>query len=261
MKKRLTVLAVAGAFALVPSMASAFHGLLVSCDPTDFVPSGVTVKKGLTCAEATNKLAITVGTKTANAVDGCAYNAAAPWSVWEAGKWASKISAANAALIAQMEIKAKGAAFGSCNLSGSTNGASAYMAGKFTFLDVSGLNKVKGGKGAFISRVGADVPTSSAILNGIVNKGFGVGGLIKVQVGLDTGDPGNDNLLACNTGFLCPPDAFNDPNNPIDPIGFIVLQTLPSSVANIGYPDDSDCAAANDPFDCCTGAGTGSCSD
>jgi len=262
MKMITKVLVFTCAFALVPSFAHAFSGIYVECAPTAGIGAVVSVKKGLTCDEKTNKLKLKVATKTSNAFDNCnAVAGGAPWDVWSLGKWGSKITQANAATIALAELQAKGTAFGSCNLGGSPNSAGANMSGKFTFKDITGLIKVKGGKGAFVARVGADVPTQSAVLNGIVNKGMGVGGIIRVIAGLDVANPLNSDLLSCNLGFLCPPDSFNDPNNPIDPIESIALLTLSSSRLRIGAPVNSDCTGVNDPWDCCTGAGTGSCDD
>jgi len=252
--KSMKILAVAGAFALVPSFASAFDGELIECDPTDGVESTVELAPGLDCPEQVNKLKLSVGDKTANSFDGCdAISGGAPWSFWEAGKYGSKISAANAALIDHAELKVKGGAFGSCNLSGSTNSAGAYMTGGFTFKDAIG-EKVKGGKGSMIARVGADLPSQSAALNGIVSKGFGVGAVIRALAGLDVGNPINGNLLGCNLGLTCPPPLGA-------PIEVIILETNAASILRIGFPSNANCTAANAPYDCCTGAGTGSCDD
>jgi hypothetical protein len=254
MMKNMKILAVAGAFALVPSFASAFDGELLECDPTDGVPAIVEVGPGLDCVEQLNKLKLSVGDKTANSFDGCdAVSGGAPWSFWEANKYGSKISAANAALVDHAELKVKGTAFGSCNLGGSTNSAGAFMTGSFTLKDAVD-EKVKGGKGSLIARVGADLPSQSAALNGIVSKGFGAGAVIRALAGLDILATENGNLLGCNTGSYCPPDL------PV-PIETIHLKTNTASVLRIGFPTNPNCAGVNDPYDCCTGAGTGSCDD
>jgi hypothetical protein len=258
MVKSMKILAVAGAFALVPSFASAFDGELVECDPTDGVASLVEVSPGLDCNEQVNKLKLSVGDKTGNSFDGCdAVSGGAPWAVWELGKYGSKISAANAAAIDHAELKVKGAAFGSCNLSGSANSAGAYMTGGFTFKDAIG-EKVKGGKGSLIARVGADLPSQSAALNGIVSKGFGAGAVVRALAGLDIGAPENSDLLACNLGLICPPTPSESATYPVT---LIALKTNSSSVLRIGFPTNANCTAANVPYDCCTGAGTGSCDD
>jgi hypothetical protein len=254
MKKSITVLAVAGAFAFVPSFASAFSGTYVECIPTAGVKALVTVKKGFDCTEKANKLQLSIGAKTANGFDNCdAVSGGAPWDVWAAGKFGSKITQANAALIDSVDLKAKGSAFGSCNLSGSVNSGGASMGGKYAFIAANG-DKVKGGKGKFGSRVGADLPSQSAALNGVVTKGFGQGGVIRILAGLDAAAPENSDLVACNLGFLCPPD-------PNQPIGSIALITNAASVFRIGSPVNSDCLGINDPWDCCTGAAAGSCDD
>jgi hypothetical protein len=259
MKKSIRILAVAGAFALVPSFASAFDGRLIECDPTDGVSALVGVKPGLQCAEIVNKLSLSIGAKTANAFDNCNANVETPdppWAYWELNKYGSKISAANAASITDAELKVKGAAFGSCNLGGSTNGAGAYMTGGFTFTNAIG-EKVKGGKGSMIARVGADLPSQSAALNGIVSKGFGAGAVVRALAGLDIGAPENADLLGCNLGAICPPDPMTE--TATYPIAAIALKTNASSILRIGFPTDAQCTASASPWDCCTGAGAGSC--
>ncbi len=254
MKKSIRILAVAGAFSLAPSFASAFDGELIECDPTDGVEATVELGPGLDCPEQLNKLKLSIGAKTANAFDGCdAVSGGAPWDFWAANKYGSKITAASAALVDSAELKLKGSAFGSCNLSGSTNSAGAYMTGGFTFLDAIG-EKVKGGKGSLIARVGADLPSQSAALNGVVSKGFGSGAVIRALAGLDVGNPINGNLLGCNLGLTCPPPLGA-------PIEVIILETNAASILRIGFPTNANCAAVNDPYDCCSGAGTGTCDD
>jgi hypothetical protein len=115
MKKRIVststmiTLAVAGAVGLAPSLASAFSGTYVECLPTAGVKSLVIVKKGFDCEEKKNKLKLQLRAKDGNALDNCdAVSGGAPWDVWSEGKFGSKITAANAALIDQVEIKAKG---------------------------------------------------------------------------------------------------------------------------------------------------------
>jgi hypothetical protein len=258
MKKSMKILAVAGAFALVPSFASAFDGVAVECDPTDGVPALVELSPGLQCAEIVNKLKLSVGDKTGNAFDGCdAIGGGAPWAVWEAAKYGSKLSVAAATAIDHAELKVKGSAMGSCNLSGSANSAGAYMTGGFTFKDAIG-EKVKGGKGSMIARVGADLPSQSAALNGVISKGMNAGAVIRALAGLDIGASENQDLLACNLGLICPPDPAESATYPVT---LIALKTNAASVLRIGYPTNATCTAINDPFDCCTGAGTGSCDD
>jgi hypothetical protein len=254
MKKSMKTLAVVGAFALAPSFASAFDGVLIDCDPVDGVSSLVEVSPGLDCTEHVNKLKLAIGSKTSNAFGGCdAVGGGAPWDVWSVAKYGSKITQADAATITQAELSVKGAAMGSCNLGGSANSAGAYMTGKFTFLNAAS-EKVKGGKGSAIARVGADLPSQSAALNGVVSKGFGVGSVIRALAGLDVSAPENGDLLGCNLGLLCPPD-------PAAPIEVIALKTNAASVLRIGFPTNAQCTGVNEPWDCCTGAGLGSCDD
>jgi len=256
MKKSMKILVVAGAFAFVPSFASAFDGTLAVCDPTDGVSALVELGPGLSCDEIVNKLKLSIGDKTANSFNGCdAVSGGAPWGVWELGKYGSKISAANAAAVDHAELKVKGAAFGSCNLSGSANSAGAYMTGGFTFKDAIG-EKVKGGKGSLIARVGADLPSQSAALNGIISKGFGAGSVIRALAGLDISAPENSDLLACNLGLICPPTPAESATYPVT---LIALKTNSASILRIGFPTDAQCTASATPWDCCTGAGAGSC--
>lgn len=254
MKMFVRTFVFAGALAIAPALAGA--DIYVECDPTDGVSSVVSVRKGLDCTEKLNKLKIQVRDKDNNSIDGCdAVSGGAPWDVWSAAKWGSKITQANAALIDHVELKARGAAFGSCNLSGSANSAGANMAGNLGFKTATG-DRIKGGKSNFIARVGADLPSQSAVLNGIVSKGLGAGGVIRVLVGLDVGAPQNSNLLACNLGLACPPDLPED-----GAVEEIALITNSASVLRIGSPENAECTAVNDPWDCCSGAGAGSCDD
>lgn len=257
MKKSMRILAAAGAFALVPSFASAFDGELVECLPTAGASALVSVKPGLQCAEIVNKLALSVNADDGNAFDNCdAVAGGAPWAAWAIAKYGSKIEAAAAAAIDRANFKVKGAAMGSCNLGGSANSAGAYMTGGFSFIDAAG-EKVKGGKGSMIARVGADLPSQSAALNGIVSKGFGAGAVVRALAGLDIGAPENADLLGCNLGAICPPDPMTE--TATYPVTQIALKTNAASVLRIGFPTDAQCTASADPWDCCTGAGAGSC--
>lgn len=254
MKLNTKNLMLVGAIAVAPATAIAFTGNLLHCDPTDGLSSVVAFSKGLACAETPNKLKLQIRDKDGNSIDGCnAVSGGAPWDLWAANKVGSKITQANAALIDHVELKMKGTVFSSCNLSGSATSSPATVTGQVAFKDALG-NRIKGGKANFIAKVGADLPTQSAVLNGIINKGFGVGAEIRVQVGLDVGNPVNGNIVACNLGLVCPPDLPQ-------PVEELALVTLPSSVLRIDVTSSAACVGVNDPFDCCTGAGTGSCDD
>jgi hypothetical protein len=260
--KSMRVLALAGlgagVFALAPSPASAFHGNLIHCTPTAGVGTVVTLKKGLTCTDATNKIQVKATGKTGNQFDGCVANAAAPWDAWAAGKFGSKISGAAAATITKADVTIKAVTFGSCNFSGDPDSATASGAGKIAFYD-SGGNKVKGGKGSMYVRVAGDVPSQSAVAIGLMTKGIGVGAGVTTQVGINLAGstlcgatPCNGIILGCNTGAFCPPDVPA-------PVEFLDLITDANSKLDISIQDNADCVNAGDPYPCCTGPGAGGC--
>lgn len=251
--KNLKLLLVVGAFALVPSLGHGFVGNLVNCDPPDGVQTFVSLS-GMTCDETLQKIKI-----QATFANGCTANGAAPWTAWATNKWGSKISAADAATINGVTLKIKGSTLSSCNFTSTPTSAPANVSGSLSFTNTV-PEKVKGGKGSFVAGVGADLGTQSAVLNGVMTKGFGLGAQIRIQIGIDTGAPENANILACNVGAICPPDIFADPTN-ADPIETLVLLTTPTSHMRIGIVDNASCLGLNDPFDCCTGAATGSCDD
>ena len=257
-KKMIRVLAIAGAsagiFALAPSLASAFNGNLVRCTPTAGISSNVFLKPGLTCTDTLQKIQVSTTIKLGNPLDGCVANVAAPWNAWATGKVGSKISAADAALIAKADVVIKAATFGSCNFSGDPVSSSAAGAGKFAFYDIGG-NPVSGGKGSFFARVAGDLPTISVLALGLVTKGFGAGAAIQIKSGIDLANPVNALILGCNTGAICPPNVFP----PTPPITTLALTTVLGSNLSIDIPDNANCTGPDAPIHCCTGVGTGTC--
>lgn len=261
----LSALAV-GALALAPSAASAFHGNLVNCAPTVGVGVPAKLSPGLVCTDSLNKLTFSATGKTGNQLDGCAADLAAPWASWSAAKVASKITAADAALINKADVTIKATAFGPCMLSGD---ATTYVplaagAGKVTFYAADGATKVKGGANQFYARIAADLPTQSALAIGLVTKGLGAGATIEVQIGIDlagTSQCGTmsclELIVGCNAGAICPPDVFAGGQAPITTLD---LKTDPNSYLRIAIPDNADCTGPSTPLHCCTGAGTGTCS-
>lgn len=204
------------------------------------------------------------------------------WDVWQGNKLNSKIGSSDALSIDSVSIDLKAQAFGTCNFSGDPDSFSASGAGKFTFFDSFG-DKVKKGKGKFFGTIGGDLATQSASTTGLITKGFAAGAKIRILIGLDLagssdcdltkkcdgpGDPWgcctgkkegtcggagscNGNVLACNVGSACPPA--------IPPSFLLDLVTSPTSEFRIDIEDNADCVANDDPFSCCTGAGTGNC--
>jgi hypothetical protein len=237
MRKTFTLLAALGAFALAPSIASAFTGNLVTCSPTAGTPTVVKLKPGLSCATEKNKIQI-----KKSLMDGCSATTAAGtstafckkagkpspcctgegtgvgcnvWDVWQGNKLNSKITAADAALIDSVSIDLKAQSFGSCNFSGSPDSFSASGAGKFTFFDAAG-DKVKKGKAKFYGTVGGDLTTQSASTTGLITKGFAAGAKVKILIGIDLAGASDCDLT-------------------------------------------KKCKAAGDPWGCCTDKKTGSC--
>lgn len=259
------VLAAAGLFALAPAPASAFHGNLLRCAPTLGKTATVSLKPGLTCTDAKNKIAVALSAKTGNQVDNCTGNAGAPWLAWQTGG-IQKVAAGDISGPGKgLDIALKGLTFGSCNFTGDPNSYTAYAAGKFQVF--SGANKVKGGGGAVFARVAGDTATTSADALGIVTKGFGAGTLLETQIGLNLAGTTacgattcNNLILACNTGAICPPDVF-DPNAHTGDTAVTTLDliSIPSSHVDISIPSNDDCTAAGAPIKCCTGLSTGTC--
>lgn len=256
--RSMKILAITGAVALAPSMASAFTGNLVSCIPTAGMPTVAEISPGLQCAAVKNKISIKNTT-----MDNCTANGAAPWNNWALLKYGSKISAGDATQIDSVSIDIKASAFGTCDL-GNGNGnnpdeTAAGGAGKFAFHDAVG-EKVKGGKGSFYGTFELDLASQSASVVGLVTKGFGASSAIKIVTGINLGglsDCGggagscNGNYLACALGLICPPD--------IQPSFLLDLITKPFSVFRIDIPDNANCVGTGNPFACCTGAGSGNC--
>jgi len=244
--KQITLLMIAGALSLGPSLAGAFEGNLVTCHPTVGVEATAELKPGLDCNETKNRL------KVAALLDGCSSNSGAPWDTWAAGKVNSKISSTNAALISRVTISLKGVGFSSCLLGGTSLSSASAAAAKLTFFDASGVNKVKGGKGQAFGEISGDLATQEAVFEGFMTKGFGAGAQIRVVVGVDVTDPINSTLVTCNAGSLCPPDIDTR-------IEEIALITTASSLVRIDFRNNADCVGNNDPYSCCTGSGTGNC--
>jgi len=243
-KSTIGIALVAGALAFAPAMAHAFTGMLISCDPADGVAADATLKPGLSCDSAVNKITI-----KKVIYDGCTANGAAPWNDWSTAKYPTKkINSAAAATIVATQIDVKAKTFGTCNFSGSTNSFEASGAAKLAYLNSDGK---KVGKSSAYVTVGGDLATQSAAAHGLITKGDLAGASVAILVGIDLGNPNNANVLGCNLGAVCPP--------PIPPSTTLSLLTAASSYLKVGIPDDSDCTAASDPWACCTGAGTGNC--
>jgi hypothetical protein len=260
--KFISILAATTATWLAPSLASAFHGNLVTCHPTAGVQSVAKISPGLTCNDALEKTSVAATGKNGNQVDNCAANGAAPWNAWAAGK-IGKITAAGASSISKMDVSLKTTAFGSCLLTGDAISYTASGAGKFQFYTADGVTKIAGGGGSFFATIGQGASLLNLLTRGLVTKGFGVGAAIEIQTSLDLAGPTqcgmtscNGLLLACNTGAICPPDVFGGGQAPITAIDLI---TDASSHVTIQIPDNSDCTGAGTPLHCCTGAGTGTC--
>lgn len=107
------------------------------------------------------------GPKTANALDGCVGNVAAPWATWNTNK-VQKILPADVAAIAKASVSIKATTFGSCNFIGDPTSHNTSGGGKFQFYDITGTIKIKGGGGSFYAHVVGDLPTFSVMARGIV---------------------------------------------------------------------------------------------
>jgi len=243
-------LAALGLLGLTPSSARAFHGSLVVCTPPAGIAIPVPVSPGLTCTDATSKIAVTLGAATGNAITNCVGNAGAPWDTWAAGGVGSKITGATAATISTLSLKFKAKTFGICNFSGDANSLGASGTGKFQFFtDAAQTIKVKGGGGSAFASVGA--AGASAAIVGLVTKGFGVGQRFQAAAGIDLGDPNNGCIISCNDPFdVCPAAP-----------GCVAInaKTDGTGQIRIDVPSNADCTGAGTPMGCCTGAGTGTC--
>lgn len=186
MKKGILSLAVAGSFVLAGAQASAWSGELVKCDATPGLAVSVSFKKGMTCSNTTNKVAIKLADKDSNAVDGCTASATAPWDVWVSKK-VGKLTADAAASIARADVSIKGKTHGTCNFDGNPESSAAFVGGKVQFRDVNG-EKVKGAAASFFGGIAGETgptgPTGGA--SGLITKGMGVGGRIALTAAIDT---------------------------------------------------------------------------
>lgn len=245
--KSMRILATAGLLAAVGAApAFGWSGELIQCTATPGTPIDVSFKGGLTCKDKLNKVGIK--TKAANGVgnangpiDGCVANPAAPWDFWAAGKL-GKTTAADAATIAIGEVSIKGQTFGSCNFSGSDVSGGASGAGAVTFFASDGATKVKGAKLKFFGTISGDVATFSALTEGLVTKGLGIGGDITISIGLDLAAPENGLILSCNTGGVC-----GDPNDPNDPANATPISVLKVVTAGSPFPPSQLIIRYGDP--------------
>jgi len=244
MRKGILSLAVAGSVAMLAAQASAFTGDLIKCSPNAGDSYYISFKKGLTCTESLNKVGFKNKVKDGNGFDNCVANANAPWDEWAAGKY-SKVTDANAALIAQADLSLKGVSFGTCNLGGSTNSAGASGAGKLQFYDALG-NKVKGAALSFYGTVAGDASDPMNVQGnviGLVTKGVAPGADVVINVAINLGDPENGLLTGCNIGAICPPDVFSipkgDPGHQ-SPITNLKVVTSASSYILVSRGDSSD---------------------
>jgi hypothetical protein len=267
-------LATAGVFALSPSLANAYTGVLINCSGGAPVSTIVSLKPGLTCTNAINKLRVRARIKDGNPITNCVANPAAPWAAWHAAKW-TKVDPTSPA-ITQADIDIKASTYGNCNFTGDPTSGKAWGNGKVFFY--AGASKIKGGPVKFSARVAGDLATQSAQAIGIVTKGLVPGATIVTQVPIDVANPVNGAVLGCNTvpGF-CTPDPFGidskckGPGDPypcctasktgpcVPPANQLALFVNGTGYLQISYDANSDCTGAGTPYLCCTGAGTGTC--
>jgi len=260
MYKKIGITIAAGAFALAPSLAHAYTGVLISCtgSPTTL---NATVSPGLTCTNSKNVIKL----KTVGHPLTCA--ATAPvgnWDVWKAGATGNTLKSADAPSIGSADLTLTAKAFGSCNFGGSGTSAKAWGAGTVKFETSSG-GSIGGATTKFTARVAGDLATTSAQLVGIVTGGPGAGGTIFVQAplsvaGLISGGPtaspynGASVLATCNLQPLCTADPFgNKSNATCTGAGAPNTACVDVGMGGIG------CSAAATPYPCCTGHNTGNC--
>ncbi len=241
----------AGVFALIPSAVSAFEGNLVTCLPSVAATSVATFNPGLDCTAHFSKIAVKAlfngrDPSKSNPITNCTSNAAAPWADWATGKFASKITATDAALISEADVTVAAVTFGTCNFGGTPTSFGASGGGSITFRDAT-HTKVKGGSGSYYGKVAGDIATQSAQVVGLMIKGFAVGANVLVQVAIDLAGPDNGTFLSCNTGSLCPPDSFAPKGN----------ASCAGKVTDAECCQSKTCTGLATPDACCTGAGLG----
>ncbi len=250
-------LAVAGAFAgavaLQPSAASAFHGNLVDCHPSAAVAGIMNLKPGLNCTDSLNKITVSLNAKGGNQIDNCVGNfATGIWTAWAAANFGSKASATDVSAINKADVSMKAVVYGICDFNGDVNSSGTSGAGKFQFYDPTGT-PIKTGKGSFFGVV--KVQGVQALASGVVTKGFGVGSTIEATMNIDlvacAGNPNCMQFLACNV-VGCPP-AGSTLVTQLNIVGGGAARVI------IQIPSNSDCIAPGDPLSCCTGAGIGTC--
>ncbi len=240
--KSIKILAAAGLFAVAGAApVAAWSGDLIKCHPTPGQIIDVTFKKGLTCKDTLNKIGIKIKAKNGvgnlnGPIDGCAANPDTPWDAWVAGKL-GKTSEADALNIAMAELSLKGQTFGSCNFGGSDTSGGASGAGAVTFFAADGATKIKGAKLKFFGTVAGDAANFTADAIGLVTKGLGIGGDIRITIGLDLLNPDNGDIVNCNQFDSCidPDDPLAVPN--ASPIEVLKVITNAASELVISYGD------------------------
>lgn len=244
----MRVLAAAGVVAAFGAVqAGAWQGELVRCEPDPGKEYIVEFSKGLSCTNAKQKIKAKDKVKTVDGgLNGCTANPAAPFAVWKEGKYEKYDGSLNGDL-AQAEISLKGSTFGTCDFAGNSESAGASSAGAITFLDNGTIkpgkvSKIKGAKLKFFGNISGDLDTFSAVATGLITKGFGVGGEVELQIGLNLAP--SDPELAAQVGILvgCQGGGCADPNNPANeiPVTDLPIITTGSSYLVIRRGDPND---------------------
>lgn len=192
---------------------------VVSCVPTVGLATVATVSPPMVNNVTPDSK---LGIKLKNRLDGCVANAA-QLAAWAPSKLGGTV---NGALIAKVDLNLKSKGFGTCNFAAPDPGA--YTASgtlKMTWLDASGAKVPKTSPSNAYVRVAGDLGTASAVADGIVTKGVGIGANVHVSVGFDLANPINTPVLLCNTGPYAGPS--------ITQIGLI---TIPTSGLSIDFP-------------------------
>ena len=208
-----------GAVALAaPSARAAVN--VVTCNPTDGLASVATASPPLVNNVSTDA---SYGLQLQTRIDGCTANAA------QLNNWVpAKLGGTpNGALIDKADVKLKVKGFGTCDFTNPT--PAAYPAsGKLQvkWLDGSGSGVPKATPSSAYVRVKGDPMTFSAISDGVVTKGLGMGADIHSEISFDLASLTNTSLLVCN---LVPP--YTGPA-----LTEIALLTTASSTLSIDFP-------------------------
>jgi hypothetical protein len=237
----------AGILAFAPSLARAYHGVLVGCAPSSKTGIVATIKPGLTCNDTFNKIKLKMKIKDGLGVDNCSVDSSAPLNAWFLAK-VDKYDYNTYPTLANADVQLKAIAYGDCDLDNPSPASSAiYGTGKIQFYDNAVPPvKVKGAASKFV--VVPKTKGTDYLVLGVVTKGLGVGGAFEASLALDLDGP-SCTVDECGPVFAC--TTFGCPGTYMPGTAVALKSVGGASFVRIGFPSNRDCTGEGDPWNCC----------